>query len=78
MIYLDALLAWDMLITCSVNINITKEIIKEEQMMSTKAKTLGGGLCQASEYRWENPNGNYRLFGLVNSNLDTGDGSERS
>lgn len=67
-----------MLITYSVNVNITKEIIKEEQMMATKAKTAGGKSCEASDYRWENLNGSYCRFGLVNSNLDTGDGSERS
>lgn len=47
-------------------------------MMSTKAKTPSGRLCNASKCRWENLNGNNRLFGLVNSNLNTGDGSERS
>ena len=39
--------------------------------MSTKAKTPGDRLCKACEYRWEDMNGRYCLFGLVNNNIES-------
>ncbi len=71
LIYMTVLLAQDMLITNSVDTNITKYVIKEKQMMSIKAKTSGDRLCQTYEYRWENLKGLCRLHGLVNSNLES-------
>lgn len=36
--------------------------------MSNKAKTPSGRHCQACEYRWEDLNGRYCLYSLVNNN----------
>ncbi len=63
-------MARDMLNNYSVNVNITKEVIKEEQMMSGKAKTPSGRICETCEYRWEDPYRKYCLYGLVNSTLE--------
>lgn len=59
-----------MLYTYDMNANITKEFLTKEQMMPTKVKTPSGGLCQAFENRWEDLCRQYRLHGLINSNLE--------